>query len=67
MKFLFTLFAMLFAFLGQAFAAATDFTSSLPTSLLPDGFWPLVALVFGVLVTIGGVIIGMKLIKRARG
>jgi hypothetical protein len=47
-------------------AAPTDFASALPTSLLPDGFWGLVALVLGAVVTVGGVILGIGLIKRSR-
>jgi len=52
---------------SNAFAGATDFQSAIPTSLLPTGFWTLAALVMGVVVTIGGVVIGIKLMKRARG
>jgi len=48
-------------------AATASFATSLPTSLLPTGFWTLVTLVFGVVVTIGGIVIGIKLMKRARG
>ncbi len=53
----------------NAFASGTptDFASALPTSLIPTGFWSLVFLVFGLAVTIGGVLIGLKLLKRARG
>lgn len=47
--------------------AMADFEGAIPTSLLPDGFWTLASLVFGVVVAIGGVVIGIKLIKRARG
>lgn len=47
--------------------AMADFAGSIPTSLIPDGFWTLVTLVFGVVVTISGIVIGIKLIKRARG
>jgi len=64
------LLAMLLAMLLLAFnahASATDFASALPSSLIPTGFWSLVGLVFGVVVTIGGIVIGIKLMKRARG
>lgn len=62
---LLALFAM---FMGSsAFAAATDFASAIPTSLLPTGFWSLSALVLGVVATIGGVLLGIKLMRRARG
>lgn len=63
------LFSMLLAmFLGATNVFATnDFSAALPSSLLPDGFWTLVGLVFGVVVTIGGIVIGIKLMKRARG
>lgn len=47
--------------------AMADFSDAIPTSLLPDGFWTLATLVFGVVVTISGIVIGIKLIKRARG
>ena len=59
--------AMMLAFASQAMAGATDFASAIPTSLLPTGFWTLAALVLGVVATIGGVILGIKLMKRARG
>ena len=62
---------MLLAFMTifgiDAMAAATDFATAIPTSLLPTGFWTLAALVLGVVATIGGVILGIKLMKRARG
>ena len=48
-------------------SSATSFETALPSSLIPTGFWRLVALVFGVVVTIGGIVIGIKLMKRARG
>ncbi len=66
-KWFMTIFAMLFAFAISANAAATDFATAIPTSLLPTGFWTLAALVLGVVATIGGVILGIKLMKRARG
>lgn len=66
-KWLMMIFAMLFAFAVNASAAATDFATAIPTSLLPTGFWTLAALVLGVVATIGGVILGIKLMKRARG
>jgi hypothetical protein len=66
-KFFITLFAMLLLMASDAFASATDFATAIPTSLLPTGFWTLAALVMGVVVTVGGVILGIKLMKRARG
>ena len=67
-KFLLMLFISLGLFSIDAFAAgATDFATAIPTSLLPTGFWTLAALVMGVVVTVGGVVIGIKLMKRARG
>lgn len=63
--------AKLLAFLMLALLGATNayanFESAIPTSLLPEGFWTLAGLVFGVVVTISGIVIGIKLIKRARG
>ncbi|MGD9718166.1 MAG: hypothetical protein AB7U24_02910 [Sulfurimonadaceae bacterium] len=47
--------------------AFASFDTIIPTSLLPDGFWTLAGLVLGVVVSIGGVVIGIKLIRRARG
>lgn len=67
-KLFLTLFAMLTLGITSAFADdATDFATAIPTSLLPTGFWTLAALVFGVVATIGGVVLGVKLMKRARG
>lgn len=51
----------------NSFAAATNFADAVPSSLLPDGFWPLVALVMTTVVAIGGVVIGIKLTRKARG
>ena len=51
----------------NAFASPTDFATALPSSLLPSGFWTLVGLVFGLAVTIGGVVVGLRLLKRGRG
>lgn len=66
-KWIVTLLAMLTLGFSNAFAGATDFATAIPTSLLPTGFWTLAALVLGVVATIGGVILGIKLMKRARG
>jgi len=68
-KFFSMMFAMMFAFAlsANAAATATNFATAIPTSLLPTGFWTLAALVLGVVATIGGVILGIKLMKRARG
>ena len=66
-KFFMTLFAFMALMATNAFAGATDFATAIPTSLLPTGFWTLAALVMGVVVTIGGIVIGLKLMKRARG
>ena len=61
------LMAFFALFSTNVMAAATDFATAIPTSLLPTGFWTLAALVLGVVATIGGVILGIKLMKRARG
>jgi len=58
---------MLSATIASAATAATSFATAIPTSLLPTGFWTLAALVLGVVATIGGVILGIKLMKKARG
>lgn len=68
MKSFLKFFALFMAmFTANLNAAATNFAEAAPTSLLPEGFWDLVLLVFALVVTIGGIIIAMKLIKRARG
>lgn len=67
MKIFLTMLLMMALFAVGAEAAATSFTTALPSSLMPDGFWTLVALVFGVVVTMGGIVMGIKLMKRARG
>ena len=67
-KFLVMLLAMLTLGAVSVFASSpTDFATALPASLIPSGFWTLASLVFGVIVTIGGIVIGVKLMKRARG
>jgi len=66
-KFIVMLLAMLSATIASAATAATSFATAIPTSLLPTGFWTLAALVLGVVATIGGVILGIKLMKKARG
>jgi len=66
-KLFLTLLAALMLGFTNAFASATDFATAIPTTLLPTGFWTLAALVLGVVATIGGVILGIKLMKRARG
>ena len=70
MKKLFVMLMMLLT-LGAvsvfASGAPTDFASALPASLIPSGFWSLVGLIFGVIVTIGGIVIGIKLMRKARG
>lgn len=64
-KFILAFIAMLLAFTSNLMAAATDFASALPTSLLPTGFWGLILLLFAVVVSIGGVMLVIKLIRRA--
>lgn len=66
MKFLFSLLALLGLTAVSALAAPTDFASAIPTSLIPDGFWSLVLLVFGLVATIGGIVAGIGLMKRSR-
>ena len=60
------LFMMLF-FLGLAFAssAPTDFASAIPSSLIPDGFWQLVGVVFTAVGTVWGITKGIRLFKKA--
>lgn len=51
---------------SNAFATApTDFTTALPTSLIPDGFWTLAALSIGLVVAVAGVGLAIKLIRKA--
>jgi len=59
--------AFIALFLGSYLSAADNFAEAAPTSLIPEGFWDLVLLIFALVVTIGGIVIGMKLLKRARG
>ncbi len=67
-KLLVMLLAMLTLGAVSVFASsATDFATALPASLIPAGFWSLVGLIFGVIVTIGGIVIGIKLMRKARG
>lgn len=54
---LFALFMLLFSGLLQA--APTDFSSALPTTLIPDGFWSLTALALALVVAIAGVSIAI--------
>jgi len=64
-KFIMAMFAMLMALTSQASATATDFASALPTSLVPDGFYGVVALIFGIVVVIAGVSVVVRMIKRS--
>lgn len=59
------LLAFMFAFISKVSAAATDFASALPTSLVPDGFYGVVALIFGIVVVIAGVSVVVRMIKRS--
>jgi len=51
---------------SAAFAdAPTDFASALPATLIPDGFWSLVGIVFTAVATIWGITKGIRLFKKA--
>jgi len=45
--------------------APTDFASALPASLIPDGFWSLVGIVFTAVATVWGITKGIRLFKKA--
>lgn len=66
-KFVMLLLAMLFFGAIGAFAssAPTDFASSIPASLIPDGFWQLVGVVFTAVAAVWGVTKGIRLFKKA--
>ena len=65
-KFILMSLAMMFAFAVAAIAcAATDFASALPATLIPDGFWGMVKIVFLAVAAVWGVTKGIRLFKKA--
>ena len=50
-----------------AFASSTptDFASAIPTTLIPDGFWQMVGVVFAAVAAVWGVTKGIRLFKKA--
>lgn len=64
-RLLMLLMAMMFAFSIAANAAPTDFASALPTTLIPDGFWGMVKIVFLAVAAVWGVTKGIRLFKKA--
>lgn len=59
------LLAMMFMFAIGANAAPTDFASALPSTLIPDGFWGMVQIVFLAVAAVWGVTKGIRLFKKA--
>lgn len=59
------LIAMMFGLAIAANAAATDFASALPSTLIPDGFWGMVQIVFLAVAAVWGVTKGIRLFKKA--
>ena len=48
-----------------ASSAPTDFASAIPTTLIPDGFWQMVGVVFAAVAAVWGVTKGIRLFKKA--
>jgi len=59
------LLAMMFALGVAANAAPTDFATALPSTLIPDGFWGMVQIVFLAVAAVWGVTKGIRLFKKA--
>lgn len=66
MKTFWRIVAMMLFVVGLAFAdAPTDFASAIPSTLIPDGFWQLVGVVFTAVATVWGITKGIRLFKKA--
>jgi len=66
-KYLMILLSIMFLGAIGAFAstAPTDFASAIPTTLIPDGFWTMVGVVFTAVAAVWGVTKGIRLFKKA--